>query len=371
MGKDCRTFQLRAGPSESLRVLAGRVPSLERGEVGLLFGTHELGRLAPDLIRELAQNNLGTWIFGTGERVWTESGELAGEPALAGLVLPRGSHVLVTSGAPENRPEGLAQGAARKNGEATLVLLGPDEDAFAFTENLSVSSCGEAGVAFGARTSGPLALISGGNAEVRESIVISFPRQTPGRVVSSTACRLISPIVRVTRTDGRALLALDDTPALEMLEQVATSLDEPELFLLALASEGQALSPLGRNIIARSITGIDPDRRALVLEPEIPLGARVALAVQDRGAALTDLERHLGALAAHTRASAPLFGLLLTSERRRRSPLSIEGEVRRITTRFPGLPLIGLTTSLELSPFEGPLSAHVAASVLALFSAVN
>lgn len=354
-----------------MAALVRRLPELSPGGLGLLFATAEFGRTAPTFAKELAKNCRGTWVLAFAEAIWTEAGELAQERALAGFVLATNGHALVTQANPREFAEEFARNASSPGSGTALLLLSEKEEDAGFSRELCALPDVPSAGAFGGRTTGSLIVVGPKRTEERDAVGLFFPRQIPARIAASSACRLLSPLVRVTGSDGRIVTELDDSPALDLLEQAAASAREPGLLLMVLASEQQALGPLGRNIIARPIAGVDPNRRALILEPEVPVGTRVALATQDRGAALSDLERHLAALTTLARSAAPTFGIFLASERRRRSPLSLEGEIRKVATRFPGLPLIGLTTSLELSPFEGKLAAHVDASVTALFMAVN
>lgn len=367
MSQACRTFQVRLGPGDS-RTLARRLPSLPAGGFGLVFLTLPEAELAPSALEELAASAPGTWIVARSESAWTEHGELSSDVNAAGLVLPPARYRLHTG---PDLAEELATELRADRGETGLLLVGDDEDATLLAGDLTRATETRMPPLFGCRTQGRVAAVSGGRVLRPEALALVFPRHFPVRVTSSTACRLISPIVRVTRSEGRALYELDDTPALEMLQRLPLRPDEAELLLLVLASEERALSAQGRSIVARPIAGVDPGRGALVVEPELPLGTRVAIAVRDRGAAQADLDRHLQSLAAATRTDAPLFGFFFASAARRRPPLALDGEVRKVASRFPSVPLLGLSSSAELSPFEARLAAHNYASVLALFSAVN
>ncbi len=367
MSQACRTFQVRLGTSDP-RTLARRLPALPQGGFGLVFVTLPEGELLPSALEELAASTQGTWVVARSEGAWTEQGESSSETNAAGMILPSARYRLHSG---PDLAEELAAALCAERGETGLLLLSEDEDATRFASDLSRATETRMPPLFGCRTQGRIAAVSEGRVLRTDALALVFPRHFPVRVASSTACRLISPIVRVTRAEGRALMELDDTSALEMLQHLSLRPDEADLLLLVVASEERALSAQGRCIIARPIVGIDPGRGALIVEPELPVGARIAIAVRDRGAALSDLERHLQSLALAARTDAPLFGFFFASAARRRPPLALDSEVRKVASRFPSVPLLGLSSSAELSPFDGQLSAHTYASVLALFSAVN
>lgn len=367
MSQACRTFQVRLGASDP-RTLARRLPALPSGGFGLVFLTLPEAELTRAALEELAASTPGTWIVARSDGAWTEQGELSSDTNAAGMVLPPARYRLHAG--PDLAEELLAELRAER-GETALVLLSEDEDATRFASDLTRAKESPLPPLFGCRAQGRIAAVSEGRVLRPDALALVFPRHFPVRVASSTACRLISPIVRVTRAEGRALMELDEIPALEMLQQIALRPEEADLLLLAVAPEERALSPQGRVIIARPIVGVDPGRGALIVDPELPVGARVAIAVRDRGAARSDLDRHLQTLGSAARTDAPLFGFFFASAARRRPPIALDSEVRKVAHRFPSVPLLGLSSSAELSPFDGKLAAHTYASVLALFSAVN
>jgi hypothetical protein len=348
---------------EPRRDLSARDPG-----VGLLALTSEAQAAAEPIARALASTG-DTWIVTTSPGVLSERGELEGSVGAVGLALPGVDGVPITSSAGLDF-FGRDLEAALVQGRSALLLAPADDEHAAWLSSWEQSLGGREARLLGAGTHPEQVhlLVHARTVQKSRCLALTFDRRWLPRVASSAGCRLLSPLLQVTRTRGRTLLELEGLPALAVLSQSAAELEDAPLILLAAATSEDPLSAEGRKLALRAIVGVDPGRGGIDLSTELSFGARVAFAVRDPHAARTDLDLHLGTLRQTCRGTAPAFGLYICgSGRGRRLYDAADVDVRLIRSHFPEMPLFGFQSVFEIAPEGGRLWPQVHSGVLGLF----
>lgn len=363
------TFEVRSSSLarivDKARAHAGKAPSL-----GLLALTTEAADLAPEVARALG-GGPGTWVITVAPGVLSERGDVTGIPAAVGLTLPgvKGSPVVESS---DLGKFGRELGHAMASGRHALLLAPADAQTGSALSSLRDQLGAREGRLFGAGTAPGRDhyVVHAGEVQRGRSVAIVFERSWLGHVTSSAGCRLLSPLLSVTKVRGRTVLELDGMPALAALSQSATGLEDNPLILVAVAAASDALSDSGRKLALRAIVGVDPGRGSIDVADELALGARVAFAVRDAHAARTDLDAHLRTLRQGSHGSAAAFGLYVCGSGRGRHLYDAEDvDVRLIRSHFPDMPLFGFQSVFELSPIDGRLTLQIQSGVLAVFCA--
>lgn len=368
-----KSFEIR---SRSLRrvVRAAQAQSdRARQQTGLLFLTGELAVFADEISEEIARADCGSWLVARTPGVLTERGEIENEPAAVGMVFPnvKTKALLHAKAGPEF---GGAVGSVftKAPGSSVLILLRGDEIDDGWLVSLDEKLGGHDEAVFGAGVlpHHDIHLVSEGEVQRGSAAALVLQRPWVGRVAASSACRLLSPLVEVTKTSGPMLLELDSVPALTMLSEAAHELEDQPLVLLAIATHARPLAPEGRQLALRALHGVDPARGGLLVGDELPLGTRVAFAVRDAHGARTDLDAHLRTLRRNCAGTAPSFGIYVNCAGRGRSLYQTGGvDVRLIGEHFPDMPLIGLHSTFELAPLGGKLTPQMYTGVLGVFCA--
>ena len=166
-------------------------------------------------------------------------------------------------------------------------------------------------------------------------------------VETSSACRVVGDTFAVTEVEGNVVLALDGKPALEMLSATVGGGRQAGLVLVALEIPGST----DRSF--RTLKGVDPARRALLLESAIAKGERLSFATRDPSLAKTDLAEAARRAEQHALGSAPRFALYLSCASRGRSLYrEPDVDVRILRKRFPKLPIAGMHAAFEIVPWS-------------------
>src|SRR5690606_25078191 len=111
----------------------------------------------------------------------------------------------------------------------------------------------------------PILLVREGEVTGGHAAALVFPGRTVTQLCVSSACRLLSPLGRVTKSKGPLIEEIDHVPALERLRQSTQGLEEGSLVLLSLAGGTRPLDPGGRSLALWPIVGVDPTRGAVLL----------------------------------------------------------------------------------------------------------
>lgn len=357
-------------PSRVVRTTLAR--TLSEADVGLLFLSGRLTQHATAIATALAEGQpRSTWVTACGLGALTEDGEFEGEDAACGMILDCPSSVLVSASPDREFGERLRDALRlQPRCSAQLFLEGdPTQDGWLDPLNRAEAS-------LSSRVSGAgllphsRVLVSRG-AKVKPAGALALLPGAPllSRSFSTSACRLISPLVEITRAQQGAVFELDGAPALDRLSEHASSITDGSLLLVAIAGSEDALSSQGRTLALRGIEGVDPTKGSLLLGEGFECGARIAFAVRDAHAARRDLQNHLRALTRSGAGTAPLWGFY-TCSAGRGHPLygSASVESRLIRAAFPQMPLLGIKSSFEVAPIDGRLIPQVLTGIFTCFS---
>lgn len=176
----------------------------------------------------------------------------------------------------------------------------------------------------------------------------------------SRACREASTVHRVTRSRDRWIGAMDDQPALGLLEDVArlshlpASTESLRQLLVEVMPDrtGEAQSPTleSDGSTLYNVVGIDPRRSAILLPEHIEAGATVRFAVRDAVAARENLEE----LVKKQIEPDTAFGLYLSgTSLDRAGETGAAREARCFHERAPDVPVLGLRGAQLLGPARG------------------
>jgi small ligand-binding sensory domain FIST len=270
----------------------------------------------------------------------------AGEEIAARLGEPRPEDLVVLLPDPGSiRPEPLIRGVTESLGPACVVGAGAVDPLSA----TPLQWCG------GRIETGALA-----------GMVLRAPRSA--RVGVTQACRPVSDLLTVTRTQGNWLLELDGRPALDVYREVARAplaadLRRAAAFLLvALPRDAdEPLRPGG--YLVRHVIGFAPEQRAFAI-PETPKpGQRLALALRDAESARLDMKAMLEGIGS----DAPACGLYFDCCARGASFFGVPGlEAAYLDQAFGPRPVAGMFGSCEIGPIGGATELLTYTGVLAL-----
>lgn len=275
--------------------------------------------------------------------------ETAGEEIAARLGTPRAEDLVVLLPDPGAvQPEPLLRGVAAALGPACVVGAGA-------VDPLSATPLQWWG---GRIESGALA-----------GMVLRASR--PARIGVTQACRPVSELYCVTRSQGNWVLELDGRPALEVYREVArgplaSDLRRAASFLLvALPRDPDAPLRTGGYLV-RHVIGFAPDEGAFAL-PEAPRpGQRLALALRDAENAREDMK----AMLAGVGGEPPACGLYFDCCARGAAFFGVPGlEAAYLDRAFGPRPVAGMFGSCEIGPIAGETELLTYTGVLALIDA--
>ncbi len=363
-------------PAHVARAFVEASRSIARPSGALLFVCGELALRLEELGQRL-QRALGyplPVLIAGGHGVLTERGELEGEAAAAGLIWQGGEcEVLsVSNGAGTDLGVTLARALEPRVTAVTtaFVFVRPKGMAPHALEPLKSLRCGALAGAGTASDDSVLTLGPDGNAKPAPAGALLIRGMAPPLVRSSPACRLITPLMRITAARGPMVLELEGVRALEVLSAAASALNDQPLVFVALAPEGESEDETPHApLLLRGIQGVDPVREGLVVSEEIRPGLRMGFAIRDAAAARLDLEAMTARLSRDSAGSAPRFAVYVNCAGRGASLYGASDvDTRIIRARFPELPLVGMSSSFEVAPHEGAPAVQLYTGVLSLFT---
>jgi small ligand-binding sensory domain FIST len=379
MSEGALSFELRnERPDKIVQTAVSRAARVSAPGLGVLFVSGGVAQELPDIARAIARRAPEqTWLVAGTLGVLTERGELERQSAAAGLVTGgvRGRGVMMETRA-SAFGEQLGKVLREMPASTALTLIRADR----FEEDALASLSAQLG---GSRRSG--SVFGGGTLPGQDVFVIEQGRVSqgaaaalvvsglgPARVAASPACRLLSPLLRVTEVRGSMLLGLEGQRALDALGASAQSLEDQPLILVAVAAT--ASSPAAESekppLLLRAIQGVDPARGGILVGEGVEVGARVAFAIRDGHAARSDFEGHLRRLAQSTAGAAPRFGIYVNCVGRGESLYGASDvDVKLVRSRFSQMPLVGLHSAFEIAPFGSTVALQLYTGVLALFTA--
>jgi small ligand-binding sensory domain FIST len=309
----------------------------------------------------------------------TERGEIEDQAAAAILAWSGGSaETLTVQGSnAEDISEALARAIGDRAGRsapAGLLFVRPDGFGPHVFEPLQQAR-GLRNI-FGAGTlAGMDTYAVNANGEVQSgAAAVMLLKGEPPLIRTSPACRLLTPLRRITETRGSMVVSVEGEPALDVLSAVGQDLtDQPLVFAVLAPDEGLEGRAGGRpELLVRAVQGVDPVRRSLLVSEEICVGMRLAFAVRDAGAARSDLESVTRELQRDIAGAAPRFGVYINCAGRGSSLYgAYDVDTRIMRARFGDMPLAGMQSSFEIAPHTGKPTLQLYTGVLALFTALS
>jgi small ligand-binding sensory domain FIST len=353
---------------------------VQRPTAALVFVS---GNVAADLERVAA--SAAKYARGTplvivgGAGVLTERGEIEDEGAAALLAWSGGRAEILTVRATsaEDASEGLARVIGDHVGRAAppgLVFVRPD--GFAPQSLEPLQSLRGAHHLFGAGTLAGMdtySVRSDASVESGAATVLLIHDMAPPLLRTSPACRLLTPLRRITEARGSMVVSIENEPALDVLSLAGQDLaDQPLIFAVLAPDIGDANSSARPELLVRAVQGVDPLRRSLVVSEEIAVGMRLAFAVRDAGAARADLESALRDLKREMAGAMPRFGIYINCAGRGSSLYgAYDVDTRLVRAHFGDMPFAGLQSSFEIAPHVGKPTLKLYTGVLALFTALS
>jgi small ligand-binding sensory domain FIST len=371
------SFALTAdSPTRVARAYEQAARSLGGGAGGLVFVSGTLSAQTEAIAKHIAQldTKIPTLVV-SGAGIVTERGEVENETAAAGIVWSGGRCSVLTSR--PNHPDALATllGATldqEKTSSPPTVLTFLRPDQLNPTSIRPLQQLRGVESVFGAGTIGDVpgfAIASDGQCSTGGALALLVRGLAAPHVRVSPACRLLTPLSRITECRGSMVLAIEDEPALDVLSAVGSDLQEEPLVVAVLADK---LTDDGRRpeLLVRAVQGVDPVRGGLLISEELRPGMWMAFAVRDARAARADLDAVTRQLQRDLAGAHPLFGIYINCTARGSALYGTRDvDSRMIRERFANMPFAGLKSSFEIAPYRGKASLHLYCGVLALFTA--
>ena len=193
--------------------------------------------------------------------------------------------------------------------------------------------------------------------------------------IVSQGCRPIGNPMCVTKVEGNVVLELGGRPAVEVIRDLASSVDPHEgdllgggLLMGSVINENR--DHFGRgDFLVRSILGIDRKRNGIAAGEFYRLGKTVQFHVRDAQTAVEDLQLLLDA---QQLATQPFAGLLVTCNGRGRNLFHVEDhDLTIIRDRLGEVPIAGFFAAGEIGPIGGRSFLHGHTACLTLFRSKN
>jgi small ligand-binding sensory domain FIST len=378
MSEGAISFELRnERPEKIVQTALSRAARVSAPGLGILFVSGGVAEELPAIARAIARRAPEQiWLVAGTLGVLTERGELERQSAAAGLVTGgvRGKGVVMQTHPAAFGGE-LGQVLSEMPASSALTLIRADrfeEDALeTLAEQLGTRRSGSV---FGGGTlpGHDVYVIDKGQVSQGAAAALVVSGLGPARVAASPACRLLSPLLRVTEVRGSMLLGLEGQRALDALGASAQTLEDQPLILVAVAGahDSQASETEKPPLLLRAIQGVDPSRGGILIGEGLEVGARVAFAIRDGHAARNDFEGHLRRLAQSTAGAAPRFGIYVNCVGRGEALYGASDvDVKLVRSRFAQMPLVGLHSAFEIAPFGSTVALQLYTGVLALFTA--
>jgi hypothetical protein len=263
------------------------------------------------------------------------------------------------------------QRRADQPGSAVIVFTRPEGISPRSLKPLAELGCAD--TVFGAGTPGSAdvyALDAAGNISSGPAAAMLVAGQSRPFVTASAACRLLTPLLRISELRGPMVSELEGEDALDIMTSVGQELGGTQPLLLALSYDLATSSTDGIELCYAAIQGIDPTRRGFLVSAPVDTGMRLAFAVPDRAAARQNLQRDTRRARRAMAGAAPRFGLYLSCVGRGSSLHGSPDVERRILqSSFASMPMAGMLSSFEIAPVAGKPSLQLFNGVLALFTA--
>ncbi|MEC8301903.1 MAG: FIST N-terminal domain-containing protein [Planctomycetota bacterium] len=187
------------------------------------------------------------------------------------------------------------------------------------------------------------------------AIMIQLQGDLEVETLVSQGCRPIGDPMVITRVERNAILELGGRPSLEVLQELFLSLPTSEQQLLQqglllgrfIVESGDRNKGMGEFLV-RSVVGIDPDLKAIVIGDYFRPGQSVQFHLRDEASADHDLSQRL---ASHSVEPPPSAGMLFTCNGRGTRMFNLpHHDAAAIAHRFPEIPLTGFFAAGEIGP---------------------
>ena len=375
MGPAAASSALRTtNPVRVAREVGTTAAKVHRPSGGLVFVAGTVAGRISELSHDLATAGLGIPLLVVpGAGVLTEQGEIERDSAASTIVWGGGRARAVALPGPsvDQASEQLASilsGRGQGPASAVAVFLPP---AGLQPDSLSpLCHVAGSGHIFGAGTVGDTELVAvdeEGSTETGPAAAMIISGLSPPIVSSSPACRLLTPLLPITETDGPLVLKIGEHKALDLLNSVGSKLANKQLLLTVLAGDEAEESP--PPLLVRGIRGVDPLRGAMLVSPEARPGVKMALAVRDASAARSDLQRATRQTQRAVAGAAPRFGLYLDCAGRGSALYSTpDVDTRILRSAFGEVPFAGMHSSFEIVNVSGRPTLQLYSGVVALFT---
>jgi len=178
-------------------------------------------------------------------------------------------------------------------------------------------------------------------------------------IEQSSSCKVIAAPLVITRAQKRAaggavaseILELDGAPALEVLSKTVGRVGQPGLIVFSLVHDSTSPEAPDRYLF-RTIKGVDPSKKAILVEADVEVGDKIVLASRDAGHARADLVEAARRAEQRALGSAPRFALFVSCAARGRSLYrEPDVDVKILKKRFPKLPIAGMHAGLQIIPW--------------------
>jgi len=354
---------------KAVRGLERLLEGVEHPRLCVVAVTTELVHQLPSLVDAFRAAASGvTFVFVASTAVFTERGEFDGTPGLVALACsPPELEVALIDGPREELPHEVARRLAEGKAASTLLLIDAAAAAFDFHE---LSGIAPRTTAIGAVTPAQNSLFVLDAEGVRGPVLgvaLGLGGLGTCSVTASSACRLVCAPSTVTRANGNTVLEIDQLPALGWLERAGARIGSSEQLHLVLV-EPDADTEAARPLSLRTLRGIDPSQRALVLAGPVSVGTSIAIGVRDPHVARRNLERALGRTRSEMAGSVPRFGIYFDDVGRGRGLYGrADVDLRMIRQKLGEFPLLGMRSLAEFSHTNGPGHARTLSGLLTTF----
>jgi small ligand-binding sensory domain FIST len=229
------------------------------------------------------------------------------------------------------------------------------------------------GMASGARGPGGSRLLLDGTILVDGAVGVLIGGGATIETIVSQGCRPIGSPYVVTRGEGQFVRELAGRPALERLDEVATTLAPDDISLInrtglhlgRVIDEHKATFDRG-DFLVRTVLGGDRDHGAIAVNDVLDVGVTVQFHVRDADSADEDLRQLLGERA---QSPVPDGALLFTCNGRGRHLFGLPDHDAGLLADVLGpVPTAGMFSAGELGPVGGRNFVHGFTASIALFS---
>jgi small ligand-binding sensory domain FIST len=207
---------------------------------------------------------------------------------------------------------------------------------------------------------------------VNGGVALALEGNVAVQAVVSQGCKPIGEPLTVTQAERNVLLTLGSRPAYEVLSDVYKELTDAEReqargHLFAGIAVSEYLEEYKRgDFLVRNIIGADPKSGAVAINAVPRVGQTLQYQLRDSRVARDELRRLL-AMESVRRPFAPYAGLLCTCHGRGRTLFGdASHDAGLINEFFPGLPMGGLFTNVQVGPVGEWSFAHGYTASLAL-----